>query len=206
MAGFLKSVRKAVRAAQKASTANATKPYTTKGRRATVVRIAYRELHQPAPNWDPNDLNHGYAYTWSLPTPPALGHRVILEHARGQKGVVVGFGTTYNGALLPVHRLATMAEIDAAYAKAAADENAWLAMARRAAGLPSSTRRSRVPNGYPAIAPVDGRAGVQSANEYGRMWWRVYKTAQAQAWPANEVQRVESIARRWYAVRDKGGN
>lgn len=31
-------------------------------------------------------------------------------------------------------------------------------------------------------------------------------TAQRDAWPEADIRVVESIARRWYAVRDKGGN
>jgi len=206
MAGFFKQVRKAIRTAQKSSPKQTGKPRPTKLGRATVVRIDYREFHEPAPRIDPNDLNRGYAYTWNLPTPPSIGQRVILEHARGQAGIIVGFNTTYKGELLAVHRIATDTEIKASISKAAADEQSWLDMARRAAGLSSPTRRRTVPQGFPSIAPVDGRANGTKAGEYGSMWWRVYKTAQRDAWPEADIRVVESIARRWYAVRDKGGN
>lgn len=203
---FLSTITKAFKAAQKASREGAAASPAGRERPPQVVRVAYRELNRPAPDWDPADLERGYAYLWPFSTPPAIGERVVLETAHGQHGVVVGFGTKYRGDLLPVHRVVSQTEIDAAISKAAADEDAWLEMARRAAGLPSQSRRTRVPPGFPTIAPVDGQASADAAGTYGSMWWRVFKTAKSRGWPKDEVQRVESIARRWYAVRDKGGN
>ncbi len=84
-----------------------------------VVRIAYREFHEPAPNWAAHDLDRGYAYTWPLSTPPAIGDRIVLETAGGAKGVVVGFGTNYRGSLLAVHALATPRQLAAAARRAA---------------------------------------------------------------------------------------
>jgi hypothetical protein len=83
-----------------------------------VVRIAYREFHEPAPAWDPSDLDRGYAYTWSLAKAPELGDRVVLEVSDGPRGIVVGFGTKYRGALSAVHALATPRQLAAAAKRA----------------------------------------------------------------------------------------
>jgi hypothetical protein len=177
------------------------------GKKAPVVRIAYRDLTRPAPNWDPNDLDRGYAYTWPFKQQTKIGDRVIVEHSRGQAAVVVGFGTNYRDDLSAIHHLATDAEIEAARKRAAKEEVAWLTMARKAAGLPTSGRvRSHPPEGFPDVAPTEGAASASEAGQFGNMWWRVFKSAQTAKWPREEVARIKSIARRWYAVRDKGGN
>ncbi|MEQ6898971.1 hypothetical protein [Microbacterium sp. KR10-403] len=180
----------------------------------TVVRIAYRDSHgEPAPDWNPTDMERGYAFNWALKEQPALGMRVIVPGGDGlTPAVVVGFGTTYKGELGMVRRVATGDEIardQARYAreheKATADAAAWLQMACKAAGLTVSGRtRTKVPTGFPAIAPVDGSATQRQASEYGRMWWRAYKQAEEAGLPADQVQHLKSIARQWFAVRDKG--
>ncbi|QTV80732.1 hypothetical protein [Microbacterium sp. NIBRBAC000506063] len=170
-----------------------------------VVRVAHRELGEAAPDRDPNDLDYGYAYAWRLPQPPQLGDRVYVES--GSPAVVVGFGSNYRGELASVARFASPAEIAASTQKVNADRDTWLSMARRAADLPTNgSVPSNVPDGYPEVAPTDGVATAGDADSYGRMWWRAYKAAEEAEWPVGEVQRFRSIAHRWYAIRDKGGN
>lgn len=176
-----------------------------KGSAPTVVRVAHRELGEPAPNRDPNDPDYGYAYAWHLPQPPKLGDRVFVEN--GSAAVVVGLGSNYQGELASIVRLATPAEIAAGARSASAARDAWLGMVRRAADLPTSgSVPSKAPDGYPEIAPVDGVATTAVADDYGRMWWRAYKAAEEAGWHSTEVQKLKSIAHRWFAIRDKGGN
>ena len=172
-----------------------------------IVSVSFREL---ASNTPPN-ADHAYAYEWKLATPPAVCTRVVVPGGDGRAAFAViaaiDVAPPRGMALKTVTRLVTDAEIAKAAASAEADEDAWLNMARRAAGLSTFGRvRSRVPDGFPPIAPVDGSASAEQAATYGRMWWRVFKAAQSREWVRGEVLRVESIARRWYAVRDKGGN
>ena len=172
-----------------------------------IVSVSFRELTSST---SPN-AEHAYAYEWTLPTQPAVGTRVVVPGGDGRAAFAViaaiDVAPPRGMALKSVTRLVTDAEIAKAAAAAGADEDAWLNMARRAAGLSTSGRvRSRVPDGFPPIAPVDGSATAEQAATYGRMWWRVFKAAQSRGWVRGEIMRVESIARRWYAVRDKGGN
>lgn len=175
--------------------------------RLPLVSVSFRDLAST----QPADAAHAYVYTWSLPSPPSPGMRVIVPGSDGRPApavvAAVDVAPPKGLALKAVTRVVTPAEIQKAIDDAAADELAWLSLARRAAGLPVTGRsRTRVPAGYPEIAPADGAATAEQANRYGRMWWRAYKAAQSHSWPAAEISRVESIARRWYAVRDKGGN
>lgn len=172
-----------------------------------TVSVSFRELTSDRPP----DADHAYVYTWSLPDSPRVGERVWVRGSDGRPAAAVVAAVDVPSPrgieLSPVLRAATADEINAARTAATAAEAAWLDMARRAAGLPvTGSRRSKAPDGYPQIAPVDGRASEADADTYGRMWWRVYKTAQSLDWPRDEVRRIEAIARRWYAVRDKGGN
>lgn len=84
-----------------------------------VVRVAYRKLDEPAPDWSPDDLTRGYAYRWPLAVKPEVGQRVILEISKGQAAVVVGLRTAYVGRLLSVHHVATDAELRRARARGA---------------------------------------------------------------------------------------
>lgn len=172
-----------------------------------VVSVSFRDLTSATP---PN-ADRAYAYEWTLPSPPAVGTRVVVPGGDGRAAfamvAAVDVPPPRGMSLKTVTRLVEEAEIEKAAAAAASDETAWLNMARRAAGLSTAGRvRSRVPDGFPPIAPVDGSATAEQAATYGRMWWRVFKAAQSLGWVRGEVMRVESIARRWYAVRDKGGN
>ncbi|GAA1162765.1 hypothetical protein F6W69_06810 [Microbacterium oxydans] len=175
--------------------------------RQRFVSVSFRDLTTSTP---PN-ADHAYVYEWTLSTPPTVGTRIVVPGGDGRAAfavvAAVDVAPPRGMALKPVTRLVSAAEIDKAAASAAADEAAWLNMARQAAGLSTTGRvRSRVPDGFPPIAPVDGTATAEQAATYGSMWWRVFKAAQSLGWVRGEMKRVESIARRWYAVRDKGGN
>src|SRR5699024_11892889 len=80
-------------------------------------------------------------------------------------------------------------------------EQAWLNMARRAAGLPTPGRaRKAPPEGYKDLPPVDGDAPPEKAHRHGNGWWRAFKAAERHGRPAEEVEAFASIARRWYQI------
>lgn len=174
----------------------------------SVVRVQYRDFAQEVTLPDPTDVSIGYAYRWTLQMPPEIGARVIVPGGDGRnaEAVIVGFGTEYTGTLNSVRRVASAEEVTVAWDKASEDERVWLDLAARAAGFPASTRRRKVPDGFPSIAPIDGAATAAEADDYGRMWWRAYKRAEEAGRPAEEIKRLSDIAHRWYAVRDNGGN
>lgn len=180
--------------------------FTAKPRRR-IVSVSFRELTSDTP---PN-ADHAYAYIWELSGAPSVGERVWVRGGDGRKAaaVIAAVNVRPPRGMTLAKVMAKIDPIEVAGARdsAVADETAWLNMARRAAGLPATGRaRTKVPTGFPAIAPVDGKGSGEDAAEYGRMWWRVFKAAEERGWPASEVKQLKSIAHRWYAVRDKGGN
>lgn len=179
----------------------------TATRDARIVRIAYRPFHHPAPSWDPEDMGHGYAYMWELPTPPAIGDRVVLGHYRGQSAVVVGFGTEYRGDLCQVHRRATERELRIGREKLAANEAKWVALIRSVAGLnPERLRRGATP-GFPRVADaIPGRATEQDSYEALQMWRHASEYARRHGWPDAERRRLDQIVSDWKVVKTAGGN
>lgn len=179
------------------------------GSKPTVVRVAFRDLAAPSPSRDPEDIDYGYSYTWALPVPPTIGARVLVTGSEGPApAVVVGFGVGPSARgmqLLPVIRLATVAEIERASASRDAARAAWFDEARVAASLP---RLGRAPRGYdaeewPEIPRAKGTAGRDKADAYGRGWWRLYKQAEGAGRDLEEVQAFRSLAHRWFAIRDR---
>ncbi|QKT06589.1 hypothetical protein HUN08_04830 [Gordonia sp. X0973] len=170
-----------------------------------LVSVAFRSLDRPVP--DPGA--HGYVYLWNLPIAPQRGMRVIVPGYDGPAPAVVlgpGDPREVEGLeVVTVTRLATEQEIQAVTRQRALDKAAWLSMALKAAGLPTLTKvPPEVPSGFPDIAPIDGQApDVSTADDYGRMWWRAYKTAERVGLPNEQVQKLRGIAHRWYAIRDR---
>jgi hypothetical protein len=172
-----------------------------------IVRIAYRPFHHPAPRWNPTDVERGYAHIWDLSTPPVIGDRVVLDHYRGQRAVVVGFGTGYQGDLNYVYRRATARELQVAHEKLVANEAAWIALARSAAGLTSQRMRRRPTPGFPSVAAaIPGRATEQEAYEAAEMWRLALEYATSDGWPESERLKLEEIANDWMTVKVAGGN
>lgn len=176
--------------------------------KTTVVRVAFVDLAKPAP--DP-DRVRGYNYAWTLGGQPEPGDRVVVPGIDGPAyGVVVEVKNrtprelasderSWGATIKPVRRMVTADEMAKARSKAAADLDAWLDMARRAAGLPTRSRRRKVPEGYPDIPPADGQAGLVEADHYGSVWWKAYKNARSD----DEKKSFGSVAHRWYAIRDR---
>jgi hypothetical protein len=176
-------------------------------RGSRIVRIAYRPFHHPAPRWDPTDLERGYAHIWELSTPPAIGDRVVLDHYSGQRAVIVGFSTEYLGDLNFVYRRATAHELQVAHEKLVANEAAWIALVRSAAGLTSQRMRRRPTPGFPRIAAATpGRATEQEAYEAVQMWRRALEYAKGDGWPEFERLKLEQIVSDWMIVKVAGGN
>lgn len=181
-------------------------------KRPRLVGIQYRDLYEA-----PHDGGKPYIYTWDLPEEPQVGGRVFVRGGSGKSvpAVIVDLnasrpeGYTWDE-LAPVFRYASDEELEKAQRKAERqadkelrDEQAWLNMARRAAGLPTPGRaRKTVPDGYQALPPTDGDSAPSTAGRYGNVWWRASKIATRLGRPAEEVETYATIARRWYAIRD----
>lgn len=173
--------------------------------RPSIVRVAYRPFHHPAPQWNPADLGRGYAYIWTLDTPAAVGDRVVVDHYGGSKAVVVGFGTSYPEGLNRVYRRATTRELQTAREKFIANEARWVELVRTVAGLsPARSRRHAIP-GFPKVAAASpGRCTEQEAGEALQMWRRALTHAQDRGWPDGECQRIEQIIDGWTLPKAAG--
>ncbi|TFV81468.1 hypothetical protein E4V99_10710 [Microbacterium sp. dk485] len=170
--------------------------------------MSFRELTSDKPA----DASHAHAYTWDLPTPPEVGTRVWVPGSDDRPAAAtvaavdasVPRGYTL-AELKAITRLITAQEIADAKAKVAADRDAWLDMARRAAGLAVAGRaRTKPPSGFDPIPPADGTASARKAGEFGRVWWRAFKQAEEAGRDPEEISAYRAIAHRWYAIRDKG--
>jgi hypothetical protein len=177
--------------------------------RSRVVLVSFRELTSDTPA----DASDAYAYRWELPTEPEIGARVWVPGAGDRPATAIVAAVDASVPELKVTtRLVTQQELSEAQAKAAADRvkvaadrDAWLDMARRAAGLSTTGRaRKSPPVGFDSIPPADGTASANQAEEFGRVWWRAFKQAAIAGRPSEEVDAYKAIARRWYAIRDKG--
>ena len=118
-------------------------------KRPRLIEIQYRDLDE-----EPRDGGRPYVYTWALKEDPEVGGRVFVRGGNGEStpAVIVGLNASrpenYSwDELAPVFRFATSQELEAARnkarrraEKALKDEQAWLNMARRAAGLPTTGR------------------------------------------------------------------
>jgi hypothetical protein len=172
-----------------------------------LVSVVFLDLSKPLPP----DLatRRAYAYQWLLPFAPVAGHRVQVESRDGATFAVVSApwpppNTIIGANYRRVIRLATNAEIASAVAsgqRGGGDDDAWLDMARRVAGLKTPGKaRKTPPKGYPQIAPTDGYVDAATAGKFGSMWWRAYKMARTE----DERKAFGSIASRWYKIRDRG--
>lgn len=172
-----------------------------------IVRIAYLPFHHPAPRWDPVDMRRGYAYTWELSTPPAIGDRVVLDHYRGQPAVVVGFGSEYRGDLCQVYRRATERELRIGQEKLAANEAKWVALIRSEAGWTHERLHRGATPGFPRVADATpGKVSEQEAYEAVQMWRLASEYARRHGWSDDECRRLERIATDWGVVKAAGGN
>ena len=171
------------------------------------MRVSFRALTSDTPA----DPKHAYSYLWPLKEAPSTGMRVWVPGGDGTPATAVVAAVDGpvkrgqpTGDLKKVIRLVTQDEMNAAHAQSQADLEAWLNMARKAAGLPVRGRvRSAPPEGLQPIQPVDGDASPEQADSYGRMWWRAFKEAERRGRPAEEIARYRQIAHRWYAIRDR---
>ena len=158
----------------------------------TLVNVVLCELiEEPPPD------GRIYLYAWPLSRAPKKGDRVQV--ASGSVGVVVGMGkrSDYAGSLASVERLVPKAEIDAAHQE---DENRFQE-ARRAAGLPAPAVIGKTPAHLPDLPPATGPADAATAEQYGRIWWRLYKSARTD----EEAVAFKKVAQYWYELKDMGG-
>lgn len=168
---------------------------------ATLVRVTFRDIAEPPPR----TYGRGYVYTWPHRSAPEIGLRVLVPGMDGPAwAVVIGVNDAdreeRRQELKSVIRPATAQEVAKGQAHHERDANAWLDM-MRAAGLPTKGRaRNKLPKGYPEVPPAEGTAAPEVAGRYGSAWWRAFKSARDD----EERKRFESLARRWYAIRDRG--
>jgi hypothetical protein len=136
--------------------------------------------------------------------------RVVFPGTDGQEyGIVLRVATAQDvrgaGPLKSIKRLVTTDELDKAHAKQAAEALNFWNQVRIAVGLDKG-RRAKVSDDFPTIYPADGAASAADADVYGRAWYGIWKRAQGEGRAPEEQASYETVAYRWFAVRDKGGN
>ena len=173
-----------------------------------AVVAAYRELMVPA------NTASGIVFLWPLNAEPRPGLRIVLPGGDGRPhfGVVIRKATREevefskpSSPWYAVIRLATEAELMEARAEHAADSERFWAQARLAAGMERG-RRVSVIGRFPELYPTGGTATPSEASVYERGWRRVWKRAENEHRPDDELQAYEAIARRWGAVHRQSGN
>ncbi len=171
-----------------------------------AVLVAYRALHTGV------HTASGPVFLWPFDEPPATGTRIVLPGVDGREefGVVVREATQAevdrerpSAPEYSVIRLATEDELRAANEQhAAASERFW-AQARIAAGIEGG-RRFRVVSGFPPLYPRGGAATPAEVATYMAGWRRVWKRAENEQRPANELRAYEAIARYWTSLHRHG--
>lgn len=170
-----------------------------------AVMVAYRE-----PTREADPTGHGYAFIWPFKAKPQPGVRVVVPGIDGKPfGVVLRVATAQDvrgaGPLKSIKRLVTTDELDKAHAKQAAEAIKFWNQVRIATGLDKG-RRAKVSDDFPTIYPADGAASASDADVYGRAWYGIWKRAQGEDRAPDEQASYETVAYRWFAARDKGGN
>lgn len=170
-----------------------------------TVGVVFTPLHREP--WQDATV---YTYLWTLPDEPFDGARVIVPGSEEPSpAVVVEVDRVPDPGLelVAVKRLVSQREVDVAAREVEGRRDLWLSMARHAAGVPGAEYVPAEPvEGYPIIAPVTGHASPADSDRFGKMWWRAYRIAQDLGLDSAEVRAYESLAHRWFAVRDRGAD
>lgn len=170
-----------------------------------IVRVAFRDLDQAAPNY--TDSDNGYAYYWRHPQPAPVGLRVIVPSDNGQQvAVVAGYGRGPSAKGMRLKTVigaisnAPLAPIEPTHEERRA---AALWDARQAVGMPHDPEFVRHPD-VPAtdLPPLRGNPDKATADAWGRTWWGAYKQSQAHERPQRETDYFKDLAKYWFGVRD----
>lgn len=166
-----------------------------------AVLVAYRSLNKAI------GTTSGLVFLWTLAETPAPGMRIVLPGGDGLEkfGVVIRNATQAeideerpSAPGYSVIRLANAEELRAANGQR---EQFW-AQARIAAGI-SSGRHKRVVD-FPELYPRDGAATPTEIATYMAGWRRVWKRAENEHRPANELRAYEAVARHWTSLYRQG--
>lgn len=175
-------------------------------RQHRAVQVLFRDL-QPIKLED-LDTGGAYTYAWRYDFQPTIGQWVYVVGYDGPTTAVIaalGRGESARGMKLePVVGIVPPEQVAQAATQAAKERAQWFDQARKAAGLPAYGKPPRrpLPN-YPAVPPATGTTkSREQANDYGGAWWRIYKQAQEDGLPANEVMAFKNVAQHWYNQRD----
>lgn len=163
--------------------------------------------------WRPPYEGTACMFLWTLAVAPRAGVGVILPGGDGleKSGVVVRNATRaefdYWDPSAPwysVIRLATAEELRLANDQHADDSERFWAQARIAAGIESG-RRTGVVGRFPPLYPREGTATETEITTYMTGWRRVWKRAENEHRPANELRAYEAVARYWTSLNRQGG-
>ncbi len=171
-----------------------------------AVLANYQEL------WRPPYAGTASVFLWTLDVAPRPGMGIVLPGGDGRQkfGVVIREATRaevdywYPYDLLDtVIRLATADELRVANEQHARDSERFWAQARIAAGIESG-RRIRVVGRFPPLYPREGAATPTEIATYMTGWRRVWKRAENEHRPANELRAYEEVARYWTSLYRQG--
>ena len=59
------------------------------------------------------------------------------------------------------------------------------------------------PPGFDSLPPTQGTAEPETADEYGRVWWRAYNLAAELGRPSDEVAAFKAVGQGWFRLRDR---
>lgn len=171
-----------------------------------AILAAYRSLVMAV------NTASGPVFLWLLPETPVAGMRIVLPGGDGLEkfGVVIRNATQaefdYSRPSAPLYsviRLATAEELRVANEQHFEDSERFWAQARIAAGVESG-RRIRVVGRFPELYPRDGAATPTEIATYMAGWRRVWKRAENEHRPANELRAYEAVARYWTSLYRQG--
>lgn len=181
------------------------------GGRPRAVQVLFRELQ----DMQPSELTTGgaYAYAWRLRDKPEIGQWVYVDGMDGKTTAVVvalGAGASSKGLELSavlgvVPPDVVRRGVQAHEARQTKAKNDWYNQARRSVGRPTKGRVPKVaPERYPPVPPIDASSyDLALAEDSGRTWWRIYKQAEEDGLPPEDIQAFRSAAHAWYRRRDK---
>lgn len=183
------------------------------GPRHRYVQVTYRDFSEEITDYDA----YGYSYIWSSTISPQIGMRVYAPTSNGimQAAVIrFGRGDTAGMQLERITRPLTRQE-DTYWAEKRANLQAeyilnrriWFEQAKAALGRPHDATLTAMEVPVGAVLPIpslaDPQASLEVADEQGKAWWRIFKDAQREGLPDEDVKAFGQAARAWFKIRDQ---